>query len=295
MLILPQLPKDFNPNNVGITKIVKSTNKEDTLLEIPDEIGCRKRFHECIYGDCSCKECGEEGLYFDHCNYVYCPHCKKKYSMKADTPVFNHSNLTFKQIFILVFCWQKQFGIGETRYSTGLSYPSIRKWFTRLRMALAPSECILDGEVEIDGSYIGKRKARQHLVAGLLEVGTNRLVLTRRLSKDRETVEATIQQYVKSGTYIYTDELGSYNELHLLGYHHDTTNHSKWEFGITNRIEAVWSSLKRALNHIYRCLSFSEYELDLILREYELRYNSPVLFYNVNNYLKLCGCSKLFR
>ncbi len=295
MLILPQLPKDFNPNNIGITKLVKSTNREDTLLEIPDEIGCRKRFHECIYGDCCCKECGKDGLYFDHCNYVYCSYCHTKYSMKADTPVFINSNLTFKQIFILIFCWQKQFGIGETRYSTGLSYPSIRKWFTRLRMALTPSECILDSEVEVDGSYVGKRKARQHLIAGLLEVGSNRLVLKRRLNKDREIVENTIQKYVKTGSYIYTDELGSYNELHLLGCHHDTTNHRKWEFGITNRIEAVWSSLKRALNHIYRCLSFSEYELDLILREYELRYNNPVLFYNVNNYLKLCGCSKLFK
>lgn len=295
MLILPQLPKDFNPNNIGITKIVKSSNQIDTLLEIPDEEGCRRRFHECIYGDLTCKYCCREGLYFNQKNYVYCSHCKRKYSMKADTPVFSHSNLTFKQIFILVFCWQKQFGIGETKHCTGLSYPSIRAWFTRLRMALAPSECVLDSEVEIDGSYIGKRKARQHLVAGMIEIGTNKLILRRKLSKDRQTVEATIQKHIKPGTYIYTDELGSYNELHLLGYHHETTNHSKWEFGVTNRIEAVWSSLKQALNHIYRCLSFSEYELDLVLREYELRYNKPYLFYNVSNYLKLCGCSKLFK
>lgn len=294
MLILPQLPKDFNPNNIGIIKIVKESNKADTLLDIPDEEECRKRFHECIYGDCCCKECGRDKLHFAD-NYVYCPHCKKKYSMKAETPVFHNSNLNFKQIFVLVFCWQKQFGIGETKHCTGLSYPSIRKWLSRLRMALTPSECMLDSEVEIDGSYIGKRKHIQHLVAGLLEVGTNKLVLRRKPDKSRRTVEETIQQYVKPGSYIYTDELGSYNEIHLLGYHHDTTNHSKWQFGITNRIEAVWSSLKRALNHIYRCLSFSEYELDLILREYELRYNNPVLFYNVNNYLKLCGCSKLFK
>lgn len=294
MLILPQLPKDFNPNNIGVTKIVKASNREDTLLDIPDEEGCRRRFHECIYGDCCCKDCGADDLHFAE-NYVYCPHCKKKYSMKADTPVFSHSNLSFKQIFILVFCWQKQFGIGETRYATGLSYPSIRKWFTRLRQALTPSECILDSEVEVDGSYIGRRKSRQHLVAGMLEIGSNKLVLRRKLDKYRGTVEATIQKHIRPGSYVYTDELGSYNEIHLLGYHHNTTNHSKWQFGITNRIEAVWSSLKRALNHIYRCLSFSEYELDLILREYELRYNNPVLFYNVNNYLKLCGCSKLFK
>ena len=222
MLILPQLPEDFNPDNVGITATVVVKNVEKT------------------------------GYIFDHCNYIYCSRCRKKYSMKADTPVFMHSNLTFKQIFILVFCWQKQFGIGETRYSTGLSYPSIRKWFTRLRTALTHSEYMLDSEVEVDGSYIGRRKARQHLVAGLLEVGTNRLVLRRKLSKDRRTVEDTIQQYIKPGSYIYTDELGSYNELHLLGYHHDTTNHSKWEFGITNRIEAVWSSLKRARSHTSR-------------------------------------------
>lgn len=147
MLILPQLPEDFNPDNVGITATVVVKNVEKT------------------------------GYIFDHCNYIYCSRCRKKYSMKADTPVFMHSNLTFKQIFILVFCWQKQFGIGETRYSTGLSYPSIRKWFTRLRTALTHSEYMLDSEVEVDGSYIGRRKARQHLVAGLLEVGTNRLVL----------------------------------------------------------------------------------------------------------------------
>jgi len=39
MTILPQLPKDFNPNNIGITRIVRTTNKKDTLLDIPDFVG----------------------------------------------------------------------------------------------------------------------------------------------------------------------------------------------------------------------------------------------------------------
>ena len=171
---------------------------------------------------------------------------------------------------------------------------------TRLRTALTPSQCVLNDEVAIDGTYIGKRKHSskhkpQHLVAGFIELGTNKVRFHRELHKDRNTVETLIQAYVKPNAYIYTDELQSYDELYLLGYHHTACNHSKGIFGVSNYIEAVWSSLKRSLIHIYRNLAFTAIEMDYILREYELRHNEPALFYNVINYLKLCGCSKLFK
>ena len=52
---------------------------------------------------------------------------KKKYSVKADTKVFSYCNLTFRQIIILIWCWQQKCSIGETIKIAGVSYPTVRK------------------------------------------------------------------------------------------------------------------------------------------------------------------------
>lgn len=45
---------------------------------------------------------------------------------------------------------------------------------------------------------------------------------------------------------------------------------------------------------MYRDLTFSVRDLELILREWENRHNNPELFYNEDDYLKM-ACSGLFR
>lgn len=130
-------------------------------------------------------------------------------------------------------------------------------------------------------------------MAGAINPGSNQIVLKVVYSRDSEAVEHFVNAYIKRGSLIRTDGLLSYNTESLAGFDHEACDHSIGYFGITNRIEALWSVIKRHLRHIYRDLTFTTRRLNLILREYEARYNHKKLFYNVDNYLKYVDCSKL--
>lgn len=263
----------------------------NSIADLPNEYHCHRNFYKSIWGDCTCSHCGSKKLKF-RSNYEYCPDCKHKTSVKAET-VFKGSNLTYKRIYLLVWCWQQKIGIGEIVKLTGISYPTVERWLVRLRATLAPSDVVLEDIVEVDGSFFGKLKyGKQKLVAGAINPGSKQLVLKVVYAKDTEAVEDFVNAYVRKGSLIRTDGLGSYNAISLSGYDHERCNHDKYYFGPTNHIENVWSVMKRALRHIYRDLTFSLQQFNLILREWENRYNNPELFYNVDSYLKLRGCSK---
>lgn len=266
----------------------------NSLTDLSTESQCHEDFYRAIWGDLTCCKCGEEGILFRK-NYEYCPHCKKKFSVKSET-IFRGSNLTFKQIYALIWCWQRKYGIQETIDTVGVAYPTIERWYNRFRAALEPSDVVLEDVVEIDGSYFGRLKyGKQKLVAGAINPGSNQLVLQVVQNRDSKSVEDFVNAYIKKGSLIKTDGLKSYNPDSLAGYDHEACDHDKFFFGPTNHIENVWSVIKRALRHIYRDLTFKIKDLNLILREWENRYNNPELFYNVDSYLKARGCSKFVR
>ena len=53
-----------------------------SLTDIPSEHKCHRNFYKMVWGDLTCKECGNKGLLFRK-TYEYCPHCKKKYSVNS--------------------------------------------------------------------------------------------------------------------------------------------------------------------------------------------------------------------
>lgn len=263
-----------------------------SIANLPNNYHCHRNFYKAIWGDLTCSYCRSKKLKFRD-SYEYCPDCKHKTSVKAET-IFRSSNLTYKQIYILIWCWQQKIGIGDIVKLTGMSYPTIERWIMRLRASLAPSDMVLEDIVEIDGSFFGRLKyGKQKLVAGAINPGSKQLILKIVYAKDTEAIEDFVKAYIKKGSLIRTDGLGSYNAISLAGYDHERCDHDNHYFGPTNHIENVWSVIKRALRHIYRDLTFSLKQLNLILREWENRYNNPELFYNVDSYLKLRGCSGL--
>lgn len=69
------------------------------------------------------------------------------------------------------------------------------------------------------------------------------------------TIKPIINQYVKSGTLVYTDEYDIYAKLDVWGYGHNTVNHSAGEFARdengdgfcevhVNTMEGFWSLLR---------------------------------------------------
>ena len=112
--------------------------------------------------DLTRKECGNKGLLFRKI-YEYCPHCKKKYSVKADTKLFKFCNLSFRQIYVLIWYWQHKCSIDEIRNILGLSYPIASKWLRKLRKLrkiLLISQTVLADICEVDGGFFGRHNFR---------------------------------------------------------------------------------------------------------------------------------------
>ncbi len=169
-----------------------------SLTDIPSEYKCHQNFYRMVWGDLACKECGNKGLLFRK-TYEYCPHCKKKYSVKADTSLFKFCNLSFRQIYALIWCWQHKCSIGEIRNILGLSYPTVSNWLRKLRSYLPVSREVLDGICEVDGGFFGRRKFRsQRLVIGAINQKTKQVRLKIVKYRTRTEAEKFIQNISRS-------------------------------------------------------------------------------------------------
>ena len=238
----------------------------NSLAELPSELKCHHELHRILWGTINCPDCNHRLLYRK--NYEYCPCCHKKTSVRSES-AFRNSKLTFRQIWAMIWLWQHGSSIGEIKRQLNLSYLTIRQWIRKLRQLLPEdSTTQLYSEVEVDESYFGKLKfGRQRLVIGAIERSTGHIKLKIIKDRTRETVEDFIEDSIAPGSLIATDSLASYN-----------------------RIEGLWSVLKRHIRRVHNNLSFSYNDFYCLLREHQLRHNQPELFYNVTNYIFAC-CS----
>lgn len=190
----------------------------------------------------------------------------------------------------LIASWQRRLPPGAVKQFTGLSYPTIRDYFRAFRANLPRDPAALDGLVEVDEAFYGRQKhANQAIVAGAVERTTGRLKLAVIADRQTETLEEFVLGAVTRDSLVHTDAWGGYATLEAFGLGHDLTNHSKGNFGPTNRIEAVWSAQKRQLRRMYGQLPVRH--LPLFLKEWEARYNYPELFVEPTRYLQ----ASLFR
>lgn len=216
--------------------------------------------------------------------YYWCKPCRSKIRPRAATWL-RGSNLPARAILALLICWQRKVAPGAVQTLLGVSYPTIRLWYGRFRANLPADHGALDGLVEVDEAFFGRQKhANQAIVAGAVERGTNRLKLAVVADRQTETLEEFVLSRVTSDSLVHTDAWGGYATLEVFGLGHDLTNHSKGNFGSTNRIEAVWSTQKRQLRRMYGQISVRY--LPSLLMEWEARYNYPELFSNPLAYLQ---------
>jgi len=266
----------------------------NSLIDLPSNWQCHKQVFKIVWGVEVCPDCGGELKFCP--SYEWCRKCRLKTSAKSQTH-FRSSNLSYRQIHALIWCWQHKVSVGAIRQIVHLSYPTVSKWLNKLRELLPKTSERLSGLVEVDESFFGRMKFTKSggfkLVIGAIERDTRRIRLGIVSDRNRETLENFILDSVVKGSHINTDAWGAYNELDWLGYTHDFCNHSIGHFGPTNMVENLWSVMKRQIRNTYGKLS--RINLSLILKEWEVRQNQPDVMYNVTSYLRVAVCSGLFK
>jgi len=255
----------------------------NSLTSLPRERQCHKLLFKIAYGSIGCPKCSGKLLF--RRSYAWCRTCRLKHSLKAAT-WFKQSNLSFQKIWLLLWCWQYQKGVGATSDIAGVSYPTIRRWFRRFREHLPASDLQLSGIVEVDESFFGKQRfGTQTIVVGAIERDTRRVRLQIIPDRAQDSLELFLTACVARSSHITTDAFSSYHDLEFYGYSHERCNHSNGHFGPTNMIENFWGVIKRSLRRLYGKLTLPD--LDNILKEWEQRQNQPEMFYNPSNYLRL--------
>ena len=116
-------------------------------------------------------------------------------------------------------------------------------------------------EVEIDKSKFGRRKYNRgrrvdgHWVfGGGMERVTGECFLVEVDRRDATTLLPLIQQHIRPGSVVYSDEWSAYNQLGTVtGCNHQTVNHSVHFVDLntgthTQGVESMWSCCKRMLS-----------------------------------------------
>ncbi|MBU1348680.1 IS1595 family transposase [Patescibacteria group bacterium] len=170
----------------------------------------------------------------------------------------------------------------------GVSTVTVRRWFRRFQEHLVYESPELQGTVEMDEAFLGRRRhGNQRIVLGAYERTSKKVVVRMTRNRNQGTTDRFLLDHVDTSSMVWTDGAMCYEGINeFFGYIHGSCNHSAWEFGPTNHIENVWSVLKGFIRRTYH--HFHKEWLPMLLREFEARWNTPNLFISPLFYLRTC-------
>lgn len=221
-----------------------------------------------------------------------CKDCKKQFGIKFGT-IFEDSAVKLDKWLIAIWLIvNAKNGISSYELARSLDVTQKTAWFMlhRIRLALHRGSFTkpLEGEVEADETYIGGKARNMHkgrrkakgrgavgkaVVFGLLE--RHGEVRTKVVPDSKaSSLWPEIEAHVKPGSYLYTDELRSYQGL-VQDYKHKVINHAETYVKgrvHTNGMENFWSLVKRSINGTY--VSVEPFHLFRYLDEQAFRFNS---------------------
>lgn len=191
-----------------------------SLADIPGEARCKQLVHQLLTKQTTCQGCSGKLAWKRNRDYGWCRACRKKIRPKAVT-WFRGSKLSYRQLFLLLYCWQKRHSPGTARLATGLSYTTIRRWYWRFRSIVPKDDqkAMLSGVVEVDEAWFGrKRHGNQTIVVGGVERDTGRLKLQIIPDTEQDSLEGFLETHVARDSLVVTDCAAGYQDIQWLGY-----------------------------------------------------------------------------
>ncbi|WP_308744722.1 IS1595 family transposase [uncultured Bacteroides sp.] len=216
-----------------------------------------------------------------------CKDCRERFTATQGT-MFEGSHVPLKKWFyaIYLFLAHKK-GISSVQLAKDIDVTQKTAWFmlSRIRVNLKDDDANFDDMTQVDETYVGGkgkkgqknqgRSTKQKTpVMGLLSEG---LVHARVVpNTTKKILQAIIDELVRPGSMIISDEWGGYNDVEKK-YIHEVVKHKIHEYvnkkGFhTNSIEGFWSQLKRGIIGIYHLVSRKH--LPKYCKEFVFRYNT---------------------
>jgi transposase-like protein len=254
-----------------------------SIKQLSSESKCRKLLEDLVFGeDLHCPKC--KTTLFRSSKYYWCKTCRKKYYLRSLIG-FPRSKLKYREILITINAWQRNVPPGGLKHTLGLAYPTISRWYSKLRKRLPQDITILNGIAEVDEAFYGRRKYNnQKIVIGAIERKSGQIRLREIPDRDQDSIEIFLDKNVHPESFLHTDAWTSYYDIMWCGYGHRLHNHSKGQFGGTAKIENVWSVSKRQVRRMYGQIKTTK--LPEFLVEWEARFNFPELFKNPLTYIQ---------
>jgi transposase-like protein len=275
-------------------------------MRFPDEEACLFKVFEGKFGNGQlCQYCGDMGVWRKIGGTKKYRHsCGRQISPCKDT-AFYRSNVSLMAHFYAILLFSNcSSGVRSTflRKQLGLGPKSAHELCNRVRLHMAAYERAervggVGKIVEVDEvllrhvRHIGTQRHQAVIVMGIFCEGQ---ILSGIISdRTRGSLHARIQQYVRPGSTVVTDDWQAYKGLERFGYNHVAVNHSLGFFNeggfSTCQIDSYWASLRRAMRSYHQV---APHNLWLFLAEIECRYNSrqdrPSLFNRlVSNWPKI--------
>ena len=245
-----------------------------------------------------CPNCeGREHSYLTTRRLWKCKSCKKQFSVKVGT-IFEDSAIPLDKWLVAI--WKianSKNGVSSHELGRSLGLTQKSAWFVNHRIRLAMQTGTfnkLDGEIEVDESYIGGKARNMHRDRWLAKsqgLGRGRAKQVKTLAvgilqrdgrvraavlpdTKKPTLHTHVQEHVAEGATIYTDSLNSYIGLEWKGYEHKIVDHAKLYVDgriHTNGLENFWSLVKRGLHGTY--VSVQPFHLFRYLDERAFTYN----------------------
>jgi transposase-like protein len=225
-------------------------------------------------GTPTCPRCGHDQTSFLTTRKIWkCKGCKRQFSLKVGT-IFEDSSLGFdKWLPAIWLIANSKNGISSHELGRSLGVTQKSAWFMnhRIRLAMASGTFQkLSGIVETDETYVGGLAKNMHVADRKRKIhgtgGKDKVAIHGALQRggpvvaavvgtvSAKTLEASVRNWVKTGSALYTDQSHFYRGLKWQ-YDHKSVNHGTGEYVKgdvhTNGIENFWALYKRAWKGTY--------------------------------------------
>jgi len=254
---------------------------------LPSEAKCQSLVRKQVFpSGLRCPHCGFRQIY-KHENRYRCKHCRKPFSLKSASWL-KGMRFSYQTLWLLIHCWIKRIPVDQTAGFTGLSIPTVRKWFSKFRARLPAQDWLrLEKNVVIDEMYRGGKK-NGYSVVGAKQKGTKNiaLALIKKPSVDRRDAVTFLENNVKPNSNLFSDGSAIYKGIaNWWPVNHRYEVHNKGQFALTAEIEGLWGNFTTFVRRMYHHVTLKK--IDELLSEFFHRFSHPEMFESPNKFIEI--------